>query len=144
MKILKVKMDVTQTENKNQTSYKYPVEYDATKNVGFLIYGTGSELNYCITCVKDIDSNSWLESKNITEISNEQALEFGNAHTKQIEQIIDKQKVISILANQALTGNELSQLDKDTLNPGSSEIGINITKPWSEYLNEAIFEYGEL
>lgn len=149
-KILKILID---RESKNGgTHYTYPPEYNA-KHIQILAYESsyeednvksrGNKDEYVIGVVSDEHVPTFLKNDNISEISVEEANKLGNRWTRQIEKISDEKKVLSILAKN-LRGEELTQEDKDAIDPHKEAIGINKTKAFSDSLKEIMAVMGHV
>ena len=153
MKLLKLK--INRAENNGRTHYTYPSCYDAKKVKFGPIYegalpenilsirSRDSDYEYIIFGVNDSDADSFTISAvedgfNFVseELTEEEMLSYGNIWTKQRDKITDQIKVISILAKVARNDEELTQVEKDSINPDNPEPGINKSKSFQEALDE--------
>jgi len=125
------------------THYVYPPEYNA-KKIQVLCYESMGEedkvkargdYEYCIGVVKDEDAPAFLKSNDIVEINETKAKIDGKKWRPQTERIIDEKEVLRICAK-AVSGESLTQKEKDALNPDKAEIGVNKSKSFSDLLDE--------
>lgn len=153
-----IKMRIRRDNTGGNTHYEYPVPYyDAYKIVFGPIYESGLSENcpdiltrdeddeFIVIGVKDEDLTQFLGCNNVVdagsghvwtavELTPAEAIVLGNIWTKQIEKITDQDVVTKILAKIGRS-EELTQQEKDALNPDNAEPGINKTKSFEEDLN---------
>lgn len=146
MKILKVK--IARNQNSNGTSYIYPQEYDASK-IQVLCYETtnmdnydsvvarGNDYEYCVGVVEDEDVGNFLVSDDIEEMDYNTSLSTCESWVKQVNKITDQDKIISIL-DKINNSEELTQDEKDSINPSNSSTGVNLTKSFQDILDESL------
>lgn len=144
MKILKVKARREQTSR--GTHYTYPPEYDARK-IQVLCYESSLPENYdkvvvrgnkdefLIGVVDDVDASVFLTSPDIKEITKTEAMSLGEQWTKQAQKVTDEKKVLLIVAK-AARGEQLTQEDKKALDPADPEQGVNLSRSFTDVLNE--------
>ncbi len=144
-KILKIKIGRNQTGS--GTSYIYPPEYDSSK-INVLSYESivkenediikvrGNKEEYIIGVVKDVDAPGFLVSADIVELNQTEAETTGNLWRPQVTKIEDRDKVIQILAKVALN-QDLTQTEKDAINPDKEEPGIGKSRSFAAMLSEA-------
>jgi hypothetical protein len=143
-KILKVK--IKRDHKPTGTHYTYPPEYDASK-IQVLTYESmgdfygvverGDKDEFCIGVVKDEDVPSFLLSPDIVEIVTNEAKILGRKWRPQKEIISDDKVIITILAKLA-KGEELSQKEKDAIDPNNLEYGINKSQLFDDLLDRTI------
>lgn len=149
MKIVKMKI---RREMKNGgTHYTYPVPYYNKDKVKFLIYEKGAKARgenyqYILVGMKAEDLDSFLGADGIvkdgfkfeaTEVTREQAIEDGDKWVDRVDKITDQQKVLKILSKMA-RNEEVTQAERDAIDPEKAERGINKSKSFTESLDEAL------
>lgn len=132
MIILQVKATLTPNQ-KGGLHYNYPTGYDAEK-INVLCYehvgakadveDRGFTHEYLIGVVQDKDAPQFLASEDITELTQESAIENGRRWRPQVEKIVDATKVLSILAK-SVRGDTLTTEDLDAIDPTKAASGIN-------------------
>lgn len=149
-------MKIKRTEENGTTHYDYPSSYKAELVKFGPIYESalpenlasvnsrGNKDEFILFGVEDKDAQAFLSSQGVSEkdfcfeaqeITEETARQLGNSWTRQTEKITDEQKVIQILAKVA-RNEELSQTEKDALDPTKPESGINLSKSFEADLDE--------
>lgn len=146
MKILKIK--ARRRQAKGHTSYHYPVGYDASK-INVLGYESMSDKGkadiisrgnfdeYLIGVVSDNSMASFTQSDDIVEINREEAISLGGEWIKQVEKVLDERRVLAVCAKAAL-GKKLNNDEKEILDPKSETTGINITKSFTQRLDQVL------
>lgn len=156
MKLLK--MRICRTNKDGATHYDYPTPYYKAELVRFgpiyegglkevvesdvLPRNAGDE--FILVGVDNIDVSEFLKAEGfvkdgftygVVEVDRTESLSLGNKWTKQVEKILDQNKVLAICAKVAIGGN-ITKKEKDALDPDNSEIGINKTAPFEESLDK--------
>jgi len=150
MKLIKMKINNVQV--KGGTHYEYPKPYYDPRKVRYGPFYEGGvkergiDETYIVFGVEDGDALQFLEANgksiggfvySVVELTREEALEFGNAHTKQSVKITDQNKVLELCAK-AVLGVELTKEEKSALDPNTSDLGISKTKSFEETLDAAL------
>lgn len=139
------------------THYVYPPQWNAERlNSGFgPLYESGEKYNdvvsrgddheYVLIGVQDADADSFLQadgykdgsgfSFEAKEITKAKAIEDCDSWIVPREKMTDQSKVLSILARVA-RGEELTQAEKDSIDPSKPEVGITMTKNLTQMLDE--------
>jgi hypothetical protein len=135
-KIVKVKMNRVQSGSRIQNSY--PAPYDP-KKVQVIAYEDLGNVNkpYCIGVVKDEDLAAFTASPDIVEISQQEAETFGAVWRPQVKKITDMNKVLNIL-DKVHNSSDLTQAEKDAINPDNAELGINKSTAFTDLLSSTI------
>lgn len=133
-----VKVKMTRVQNQGRIQNSYPMEYDPTK-IQIIAYEGINDASkpYCIGVVKDEDLDSFVTSLDIVEITQQEAETLGNTWRPQVTRIIDEQKIIGIL-EKVSNSQELTQAEKDAINPENSELGINKSTAFTDLQNATI------
>jgi len=154
-------MTINRTKGINGgTHYEYPTpHYDAYKVVFGPVYEGGMEKGakiarsrksddeFIVVGVKDVDATQFLLADGYVrdgvtyaavEIDQTEAEDFGEEYTEVSEKVNDQIAVNTILAKIG-KGEELTQNDKDALNPNKTEVpGIVNSKAFVDSLQEAL------
>jgi hypothetical protein len=144
------KIKIKRERQGTSTHYEYPASYDASKVVFGPVYepnvrGQGRPDQLCLVGVREQDAAAFGTGHGqthgdhvfeVTEVSYDEALGFGNAWIKVYDRVVDQNKVTMILAKQA-RGVTLSAEELSALDPASSETGINRSKSFKEMLDAA-------
>lgn len=154
MKLIKVKIKRERIQG-GGTHYVYPPQWNAEKlNSGFLLYESGELYNdvvdrgdndeYVLIGVKDEDANGFLQIDGhekdefifeAKEITKAKAIEDCDNWIVPRERMTDQAKVLSILAKVA-RGEELTQEEKDAIDPSKPNIGISMTENLTQMLDK--------
>jgi len=151
-----IKMKIKRTEENGRTHYDYPSAYKAElvkfgpiyesalpENLA-IVSARGNKDEFILFGVEDKAAQVFLSSQGVfekafsfeaQEITEEAAKQIGSSWTRQTEKITDEAKVIQILAKVA-RNEQLTQAEKDALDPNKPESGISLSKSFEAYLNE--------
>lgn len=152
MRLLKIK--VKRVRESGATHYTYPQpHYDMLNIVFGPIYEGGMDKNlpsiwarasqdsgdeYIIVGVKNINVEKALINDDIQEITKQECLDYGSLWTGgSVPVITNMDKVVQILAKVA-RNESLTIEEKNSIDPKSSEPGINNTPTFEEDLNKYI------
>jgi len=158
-----IKMKVNRTANpQGGTHYEYPTpHYDAYKVAFGPIYegglpegadiarGRDADDEFIVVGVKDVDAAQFLKAEGYVKdgvtygaslISRPEAEALGLAWTKQTDKVTDQTRVNELLVKVG-KGEELTQDEKDALNPEKSEVlGMGKSKSFKASLDESFVE----
>jgi hypothetical protein len=115
----------------------YPPEYDSTK-IKILAYEDLNNVSktFCIGVVSDVDAVNFLKSNSITELTQLEAETLGNQYRPQVNMFTDFHKVAEICLK-TINKEELTQAEKDALDPTKEELGYNKSTSFTTLLTEA-------
>ena len=150
MKILKMRLK-RGPNAEGGTHYTYPPNYVPSKVKFGPVYEKDAKINHdtyqdIIIGVADGDVAGFLQDNNavdgehtfkVEEIVQEDANTLGNTWITQVEKITDQTEVLRICAKAAV-GTELTQDEKDALDPDNGAVGINKSKSFETSLGEAL------
>ena len=144
-----IKMKISRDRTSERTSYTYPKEY-APSRVSFgpvyesflpenfqTVIARGDVDEFILIGVSDEDAPNFLANPDAQELTYGEAEVLGNAWTRQVEKIVDLNKVLVLVAR-AVLGKTLTQKEKDALDPDSPESGINKSRSFKDSLDDAV------
>ena len=131
MTILKVRIVLIE-KAPGEFIYKYPENYDA-KKISILVYSPVSlednfRVKYCVGIIEDSIKKSFLQKKDIVEISKEEANILCNAWTSLVLKITNE-KLVTFIINKIKQGIPLIHEEIKALDPNENTVlGINYSK----------------
>ena len=131
--ILKIKI-LLKEESPGQIRYIYPSGYDSRK-INILAYGEeiiedNEKVRYCIGVIEDIYKSQFLQTKKITELSEDESHTLCRKWRPSVLKITNE-KVVKTILNKIKKGLPFTWDEIKAIDPEDSALGINYSNEFN-------------